>query len=105
MNDLSRSVFRLSFLLKMIAIEADYQNKLGARGKAKYELNKMIQAVNIGFKNIKHELKISGDLFEQELNDSEEKINAIHNIITSLADMPEADVAEIENVIFKTKYP
>lgn len=103
MNELSRSVFRQSFLLRMIAIEADYQIKLGARGKAKYELNKMVQAVNSGFKNIKHELKISGDVFEKELVNSEEKINAIHNVITALADMPEKDVIDIENVIFKNK--
>lgn len=101
MNDKSKSVFRLSFLLKMVAIEAEYQKQLGFRHKAKYELTKMINAVQSGFKNIKHELKLSGELFEKEINQSEEKINAMHNILTILADLPEKDVLIIEESLTK----
>ena len=99
MNDFSRSLFRMAFLLKMISIESDFQKKLGIKHKTKYELGKMIHAVESGFRNIKHELKLSGDLFDKELNSSEEKINAMHNILTILSDCDEKSVLLIEDYL------
>lgn len=101
MNDFARSFFRLSFLLKMVAIEADFLKKLGVKHKAKYELGKMIHAVDSGFKNVKHDLKLSGNVFETELNQSDEKIQAMHNILTILADLQEKDVLIIEESLIK----
>lgn len=101
MNDFARSFFRLSFLLKMVSIEAEHQKTLGVKHKAKYELGKMIHAVDSGFRNIKHELKLSGGVFEKELNHSEEKINAMHNILTILSDLEEKDVLLIEESLIK----
>lgn len=99
MNDFARSLFRMSFLLKMVSIESEHQKKLGVRHKSKYELGKMIQSVESGFRNIKHELKLSGDLFDKELNSSEEKINAMHNILTILSDCDEKSVLLIEDYL------
>lgn len=99
MNELSRSVFRMTYLFKMIELEANYQKQLGAQHQAKYELGKMANAVSVGIKNIKASLKLSGDVYENEVNKSEEKINAMHNILTKLADMDEADVLRWEELV------
>ena len=99
MNEFSRSVFRMTYLFKMIELEANYQKQLGAQHQAKYELNKMANAVSGGIKNIKTSLKISGDVYEKEINQSTEKINAMHNVLTKMADMAEGDVIEMESVI------
>jgi len=99
MNELSRSVFRMTYLFKMIELEANYQKRLGAQHQAKYELSKMANAVGGGIKNIKASLKLSGDVYENEVNKSEEKINAMHNILTKLADMDEADVLRWEEFV------
>ena len=98
MNDLARSVFRMTYLFKMIELEANYQKQLGAQHQAKYELNKMANAVSGGIKNIKASLKLSGDVYEKEISQSIEKINAMHNVLTKMADMSEEDVLKIEEL-------
>jgi cellobiose-specific phosphotransferase system component IIA len=59
----------------------------------------MANAVSGGIKNIKASLKLSGDVYEKEINQSTEKINAMHNVLTKMADMEESDVIEMESVI------
>ena len=83
----------------MIDLEVNYQKRLGAQHQTKYELSKMANAVGGGIKNIKASLKLSGDAYENEVNKSEEKINAMHNILTKLADMDEADVLRWEEFV------
>lgn len=99
MSDTAKSVFRLSFLLQMVATEANHLQQLGSRHRVKYQLGLMAQSVSSGFNTIKNLLTISGDAYERELKASEEKIASIHNILIMLSDLSEEDVLKIEQML------
>lgn len=99
MNETAKSVFRLSFLLQMVATEARHLQQLGSRHRVKYQLGLMTQSVASGFNTIKNLLTMSGDAYERELKASDEKIMAIHNILILLSELSEEDVLKIEKMM------
>jgi hypothetical protein len=99
MSDTAKSIFRLSFLLQMVATEARHLQQMGSRHRVKYQLGLMAQSVSNGFNTIKNLLTMSGDAYERELKSSEEKIMAIHNILILLSDLSEEDVLKIEKMM------
>jgi hypothetical protein len=105
-NQLSASVYRQLFLMKMLSVEYEFFAKFPLPSGIK---NIMFRGKN-GFNNCVNELKLSLPLskgtVDRVIHESDEKTRAMANIFEKLAVMTEEEVLAIETEmeVIKVKY-
>lgn len=95
---LSASLFRQMFYLRMMQIEQKFFLKQGKTPSGVKNVLKRLSDQNArGLSDVKANLPQSGDIMARVLDCSEEKLQAMANIMERLAAMPEGDVLQIES--------
>jgi hypothetical protein len=96
-KELSQSLFRQTYLMKMLHIEHQTFLKFkGLNSGFKNTLSFLVNAFNNGIERLKGYMPNSRKAFEQEMAMSEEKMMALSNIFSVLILLPLEDVERIE---------
>mgnify|MGYP007071572329 CR=1 FL=1 len=100
-NRISASVFRQTFLLKMLQTENNFFLKQHAPSGVKNALNRGAKAYGHVLTDLRNALPKGKDALTESLEQSEEKIFAMASILEKLSALPEKDVLQIEETFDK----
>ena len=96
-SQLSQSLFRQTYLMKMLHIEHSHFLKIkGLNSGFKNTLSFLVNAFTNGIERLKGYMPKSRQAFEAEMKLSEEKMMALSNIFSVLILLPLEDVERIE---------
>jgi hypothetical protein len=96
-SQLSQSLFRQTYLMKMLHIEHSHFLKIkGLNSGFKNTLAMLVNGFKNGIERLKDYMPNSKKAFEQEMAMSEEKMMALSNIFSVLILLPLEDVEKIE---------
>jgi seryl-tRNA synthetase len=96
-NQISASFYRMMFLVKMIETEQSYFLKYSRNGGIKNVLKRLKDSNEKGVEHLLSYMPNSKDKFKSIMAESEEKINAMANIIEKLSMLDEDTVLKLED--------
>lgn len=96
-NQISASLYRMMFLVKMIETEQSYFLKYSRNGGIKNVLKRLKDSNEKGVEHLLSYMPNSKDKFKSIMAESEEKINAMANIIEKLSMLDEDTVLKLED--------
>lgn len=106
-NRYTASLYRQTFLLKMLDAENTYFAQFKAPSGLKNEFVRLSKVYSKGIENIKLYMPNSKDSFDKHIKQSEEKISASLNILEKLMILDDETVFKLEddfNKLVKIQY-
>ncbi len=96
-SHLTKAFFRMAFLMKMIQMDAEYFLKISNNSGVKNVLKLIKTCLQNNIPRLADNLAPDSKVvFNQQLNVSAEKINALHNMLTKMILLDEASMLALE---------